>query len=105
MSLSKIDLQLADLANCEVLGFLYASDDSAELSQDMVEVHLPNGINISGGWYPEGSPAGHYVIKAWGRDDLPDDMYPKDAHTAAKLIRDLVTMFIADDSEPIADQA
>ena len=48
--------------DCQVVGALYDADDPRDLGEDMIDVSLPNGLLISAGWYPEGSPDGKYVV-------------------------------------------
>jgi hypothetical protein len=50
--------------DCEVVGFLYDAEDPADLSQDMLEVTLPNGFIIDAGWVPDGDQNGCYVVTA-----------------------------------------
>ncbi len=47
---------------CKVIGALYESDDVRELSQDMLEIHLPSGVSIEVGWTPEADPNGAYEV-------------------------------------------
>ena len=47
---------------CELIGALCESDDPRELSQDMLEIHLPSGISIEAGWVPEADPDGAYEL-------------------------------------------
>jgi hypothetical protein len=35
---------------CEVFGVLYWSPNEAEMSEDMLDVRLPNGMIVSAGW-------------------------------------------------------
>jgi hypothetical protein len=57
--------------DCNVVGTIYWDDAPAVLSEDMLEVTLPNGVLVSCGWYPEGNPAGSYRITASeGFDEL-----------------------------------
>lgn len=50
--------------NCDVRGRIYWDPNLTILGEDMVDVMLPSGILISCGWYPEGDPAGRFVITA-----------------------------------------
>lgn len=60
--IKQITFHVPDGYAAEVVGFLYESDDPADLGQDMIEIRLPNGIVINSGWYPEGDPKGCYRI-------------------------------------------
>lgn len=73
---------------CEVVGFLYSSDDPRDLGQDMLEVRLPNGIRINAGWYPEGSPAGCYRISVGGAYELP----PVEREDIDEVAREIETL-------------
>lgn len=46
------DFQLPKLAepDCEIYGQVYWTDDHDGMSEDMVDVRLPNGILVSAGW-------------------------------------------------------
>jgi hypothetical protein len=48
--------------NCTVSGAIVASDSAADLSEDMIEVLLPNGFLVSAGWAPDSDPSGEYVV-------------------------------------------
>jgi hypothetical protein len=56
--------QIPDAWNCVVVGYFVESNDSDNLSEDMVDVELPNGIVVSGGWIPDRDEQGQYVITA-----------------------------------------
>ncbi|HWB12047.1 MAG TPA: hypothetical protein VG826_22670 [Pirellulales bacterium] len=47
---------------CEVVGYLYDSDDPADLGQTMMEIVTPKGVCVNCGWLPEGDPNGAYRI-------------------------------------------
>ena len=55
-----IPLSLAP--ECIVRGDLRESDNTSELSQDMLEVRLPGGLSIEVGWVPDNDPSGAYEI-------------------------------------------
>ena len=92
MSLRQVDLALPEYPGTEVIGFLYDSDDFADLGQDMIEIRLPLGITINAGWYPEGSKAGKYRVAVRGADGGPPE-YRDHVEGAAELIQDLVRSF------------
>ena len=52
-------------ANAVVRGELHAPSELALLTQDMLEVELPNGVIIDVGWYPEHDPNGEYGVVAF----------------------------------------
>ena len=47
---------------CSLHGYLYTSDDVAELGQDMMVIDLPTGVSVEVGWYPEGAANGSYRV-------------------------------------------
>jgi hypothetical protein len=71
LSFRRVDIHSSPELPCEVVGFLYSSDDPRDLGQDMIEVRLPNGIRINAGWYPEGDVEGCYRISVGGARELP----------------------------------
>src|SRR5690349_5992719 len=86
-----IPLQFPD---CRVFGQLVESKDPHDLSEDMVEIELPNGILSDAGWYPESSPAGRYRIAAGlGLDSVAPPLFTKDVKGAEEHIRRLVRDF------------
>lgn len=48
---------------CMVTGFLAYSADPQNLGEDMLEIQLPNGIDIYAGWSRETAPEGCYEIQ------------------------------------------
>ena len=102
MSFREIHLNLPAHLGCEVVGFLYESDDVAELGQDMIEVRVPTGVTINAGWYPEGSPEGAYRVRTWGRVEFPD-MQADNADDAHQLILTLIGMLTSKEPQPISD--
>jgi len=54
--------EIPAVLNCTLTGYLYDSDDPADLGQTMVEVATTNGILIEAGWIPDGDPNGSYVV-------------------------------------------
>jgi len=47
-----------------VTGEIVSDDNSLILSEDMVEVELPNGVLVYAGWYERGNDPGKYRIYA-----------------------------------------
>jgi hypothetical protein len=92
MSFKQIPLNLPNWPGIEVVGFVYASNAHAELTQDMLEVRLPIGVNINVGWYPEGDVAGKYLVKIWGAIELRDSE-THDPEAAVDIVEDYVKLF------------
>jgi hypothetical protein len=59
------------ITNAEIRGEIHPPDDLPLLTQDMLEVELPNGVIIDVGWYPEHDPNGEYGIAVF--QDHPDN--------------------------------
>jgi hypothetical protein len=78
---------------CQVRGFLYESDDPAEMGPDMIEVELANGILIDCGWYPDGDPNGAYEITMTkGMRDLIPPFCVDTIENASEMIQSLVAV-------------
>lgn len=83
--------------NCEVIGAVYEADDRADranLSEDMLEIVLPNGILISAGWYPDADPDGQYIVTVTkGLNHVIDPFATASAFEAVEAVRDRVDDF------------
>lgn len=80
-----------DYFHCEVVGYLYDSDDPADLGQTMVEVTTPDGTLITCGWIPEGDPTGKYRVSVTrGFQRLVSDYETDDILAAANKLETLV---------------
>ena len=78
---------------CQVRGFLYESDDPAEMGPDMIEVELANGTLIDCGWYPDGDPNGAYEITVTkGMRDLITPLSVRTIENASEVIQSLVAV-------------
>lgn len=60
--MSRIRLNIPADWQCQVVGAIEMSDHPADLSEDMLDVILPNGFLVSAGWIPDGGPNGQYVV-------------------------------------------
>lgn len=86
-----IELQFA---GCRVRGALIESNDPADLTDDMLEIELPNQMYIQAGWFPQYSPTGKYrVITDWRTEPVVPLFYPADVAEAEKYIRSLVNRY------------
>ena len=56
-----LDLKLPDAAT--VKGELYAELHPDVLTQDVLEIELPNGVFIDVGWYPEHDLGGKFLVR------------------------------------------
>jgi hypothetical protein len=75
-------------SKCEVHGRL-AGGDARLLSEDMVDIVLPNGLLISAGWYPEGDPNGGYLIAVTSGFDVISEANTANPHSAIEIIEEL----------------
>ena len=74
--------------NCQVTGELVESADPRDLSEDMIEIELPNGVLIDAGWYPESSPQGRYrVVASLGLNVIGQPLYASTVKEAEEHIR------------------
>ena len=92
MSYQSFNLVLDKSWNCTCRGTIVASDDPADLSEDMCEVLLHrNNFLVSVGWSPDGDPNGDYVVTltSGGRHLIPP-IETKDVLEAVNETRDLV---------------
>src|SRR5688500_409041 len=85
--INKVPLHLPQGCTPETVGFLYDSQDPAELGQDMLEVRLANGVAINAGWYPEGDPQGSYrvAVRREGRLLVPPSKWSSACETAEEV--------------------
>lgn len=89
--MTMIHPSVPDNLRCEVVGYLYDSDDPADLGQTMVEVTTPDGTLINCGWIPEGDPKGKYrVTVTRGFERVLPDYETDDIAAAAKKLEYLV---------------
>lgn len=49
----------------DIRGELAVSAEPRDLTQDVLEIELDNGVFIDVGWYPEHDPHGQYHIRAF----------------------------------------
>jgi hypothetical protein len=89
-------------ADCEVVGELYDSPDPAARGEDMIEVHLPNGVVIDAGWYPEGAQDGAYRVALYlGSERLTPNFRTRDINAAAKRIQEVAWESVASSAAPM----
>jgi len=84
---------------CEVVGFLYEADSPVDLGQDMIEVQLANGLTIDAGWYPEGDPAGSYVVKAWHPHGIE---FPSESFSTVSAAAAAISKWVASDPQVLS---
>src|SRR5262245_22264259 len=79
-----------------IVGFILESDDFMDLSQDMLEVSLPDGVLIKCGWYPDSSPSGSYRVSvSRGLRQIARPVFSHDADVAAEDVAHLAFHFAA----------
>ena len=73
-----------------LVGAIVQSDDAADLSQDMIDIRLPNGLLVHAGWYPDSDPNGEYRITLYrGLQRVRAPIYTKDAWQAVEELTNL----------------
>lgn len=86
-----------------IINALYSSGDSAQLTDDLYLVKLPNGVRIDVGWFPECDPSGQYEICAY-RDDFDDRVAgpfaARNAIEAVKMVEELAKSLLASAGTP-----
>ena len=89
MKLRKIQTALP--ANCQAHGFIYEADNAVDLSEDMLDVVLPNGILITAGWFTdEHGKNGAYRVEVYrGYHEL---LRPLRSKTGSEASQDVTTL-------------
>ena len=83
--MSTIELRLG--GDVKVRGSLHDTSDPSYLTEDMIEIDLPDGRTIEVGWLPERDPGGAYRLTVF--KDYWDDTFQvfiEDAQYVAELI-------------------
>jgi len=89
---------------CRVAGFIVCSDNKLQLSEDMLDIMLPNGLLVTAGWYPDGGEQGRYrVCIHRGYDELIPPLESDDADKAAAAVEMLVRQFLAEQASVPAE--
>ena len=93
--MTPIDIQLPPGA--VIANYLYPAMTLADLTQDILTVHLPNGYYIDVGWYPEHDPKGRYVIRVfrehWDQQKLDTPIMTRDQHQVRYFVESLAVRF------------
>jgi len=90
-----IELHLPE--DIKVLGQFYDTNDPMYLLQDILEIHLPNGICIDVGWHPEGDPNGSYrivVFRGYWRNQLREPVFTRDVSEVVTELTRLVNEYM-----------
>ncbi|HEY5311121.1 MAG TPA: hypothetical protein VIK18_01335 [Pirellulales bacterium] len=83
--MAKIELNLG--GDVKVRGTLYDKSDPNYLSEDMIEIDLPDGRTVEVGWLPDRDPSGSYRLTVF--KDYWDDTFQvflEDGRYVAELI-------------------
>jgi hypothetical protein len=78
-----------------VVGEIIASTDEFELSQDMVEVQLRNGLLVHLGWYPRGRVGNGGEYRIYVQDGLDQLLVPPFATSDPLIAAAELTEFVA----------
>jgi hypothetical protein len=80
--------------NVHIRGRLVGSDDPRDLSQDMAEVTLRNGINICIGWSREVAAGGAYLVEVIsGLNDVVPPIAESNVFDALQTIANLILKY------------
>jgi hypothetical protein len=94
------------IKNAKIRGELHPPSNLALLTQDMLEVELPNGIIIDVGWYPEHDRNGEYAVIVFeGHPDKPlsEPYYSKDPEEVIRRVESLAKESSRLAKSPVAD--
>lgn len=81
------------IENAIVHGSLAIGTNNQLLSEDMVDVELPNGILISTGWYPEGDINGSYKISVTKGFNLLEERHSCDPLITLEIIQEFAEKY------------
>ncbi|MBX9790920.1 MAG: hypothetical protein K2Y37_18535 [Pirellulales bacterium] len=106
-------IQTALPTNCQAHGFIYEADSEADLSEDMLDVVLPNGILITAGWFTdENGKNGAYRVEVYrGYHELVRPLRSKTGSEASQDVTTLAQRFVernlsvSDSTEQVVPQA
>jgi hypothetical protein len=88
---------------CHVVGAVYESRNPRELSEDMLDVELPNGIVICAGWYAyDRSNPGYFVNVLSAVGETLDRVPATSALDAIQSVRELTTLYSSAGPRPVA---
>ena len=75
-------------AQLTVVGELYASDNDAELSEDMLEVHAPGNVLIAAGWFANDCDEGgaYQITVSSGLHYIEPPIETRSVHDAATIV-------------------
>lgn len=76
--------------DCDVVGYVYDSDDPFDLSQDMLEVSTPSGVLVTAGWNTDRE---RYVVDATFGFVLLASLESKDIESASVDVWELVQAY------------
>jgi hypothetical protein len=91
-----LELNLPMNIEVEVIGQMYEAEDPTELLQDILEIHLSNGVCIDVGWHPECDPNGSYrivVFRDYWPTQLREPICIKDPSEVREEIKRLVSEY------------
>ena len=78
---------------CEIVGAIHASENTADLSEDMLEVVLPDGTQVCAGW--SSIDSAYRITASHGLAHLRAPYITKDAHEAASRVEQWVAELAA----------
>src|SRR5688500_2680736 len=91
--MNRIDINIPTGIYADQSGFLYSSDNACELSEDMLQLCLDNGIIIDAGWSQDGDPNGEYVIYVVRGTEVIRKRQCRDAFAAGRIVEELLEAY------------
>lgn len=83
------------IENCSCIhGFIPHESDFDNLTQDLLELRLDDGVIIDVGWYPDHDPEGQYCICVF-RDNWENQLWGPVMSSSKEDVEDLVQWLIA----------
>lgn len=92
--MNNLPISIAPDLGCLVRGCIVASNNPADLSEDMLEIAMPNGLLVCAGWEPESDPNGQYIVTLSGGMRLLNEPYEtSDALDAVQKVQEIVNQY------------
>ncbi|MEX2141738.1 MAG: hypothetical protein WD894_20905 [Pirellulales bacterium] len=87
---------------CEVVGAIYASVNTADLSEDMLEVVLPDSTQVCAGW--SSIDSAYRITATHGLAHVRAPYFTKDPHEATSVVEQWVAELAAQHSAAEIDK-
>ena len=83
-----IQPQIDEALGCEVIGAIYDSSNRDDLSEDMLEVLIPDGVQICVGW--SANDGAYRITATHGLEHLRGPISTSDPDATARLVEQWV---------------